>query len=158
MHMLRPFSWLLVALLAISNASGDEILVESAWSRATAPGQDVMSVDLSITSNQSAKLIGVLSDVCSHVELHHMFHENGMMKMREVESIELPAGESVDLRKNGYHLMLMGLKAPLKSGDRTPLTLTIKFADNRVIKVSAYAEVKSLKSTDRHSQEHEHMR
>ncbi len=158
MHKLRLFYWLLAVLLASSNAFGDDILVEGAWSRATAPGQDVMSVDLSITSNQSAKLMGVLSDVCSRVELHHMFHENGMMKMREVESIELPAGESVDLRKNGYHLMLMGLKAPLKSGDKIPLTLTIKFADNRVKKVSAFAEVKPLKSTDRPSQEHEHMR
>jgi periplasmic copper chaperone A len=46
------------------------------------------------------------------------------MKMRRVESIDLPAGQPVSLKPNGYHIMLMGLTQPLKEGQTFPLTLT----------------------------------
>jgi hypothetical protein len=66
------------------------------------------------------------------------------MKMREVKSIKLPAGKLVDLEDSGYHLMLIGLKAPLKAGDSVPLTLNIELADKSIMTVEAKAEVNTL--------------
>jgi copper(I)-binding protein len=85
-----------------------------------------------------------------------MSHEGGMMKMREVKAIELPAGKPVNLGDNGYHVMLIGLKEPLKAGDKVPLTLSI-MTGQQVTRVETSAEVKPL--TEAKSAEHdsEHM-
>jgi len=128
MSGLFRFGGLLAALLLTANVFAGDIQVENAWARATAPGQDAAGVDLTITSKQAATLVGVSSPVCKTVELHSMTmaHDSGMMKMGEVPAIELPAGKRVNLREGGYHLMLSGLKTPLKAGDSIPLTLDIK--------------------------------
>jgi periplasmic copper chaperone A len=79
-------------------------------------------------------------------ELHTMNTENDVMRMRQVKAIDIPAKTSVPmtrgLHKNGYHVMLMGLKAPLKVGDKLPLTLTFKKAGT--VEVMVYVE--ALKS------------
>jgi periplasmic copper chaperone A len=75
-----------------------------------------------------------------------MAHDSGMMKMREVPAIELPAGKRVNLGESGYHLMLIGLKAPLRAGDSVPLTLDIKVS-NHTVNIEAKAEVKPLTAT-----------
>jgi len=160
MHKSYRFCGLLAALLLSANVYAGDIQIEGAWSRATAPGQEAASVDLSITSKQPAILLGVSSTASRTVEMHSMTHRDGMMKMREVEAIELPAGKRVSLGESGYHLMLVGLKVPLKAGEKIPLTLTIKLTNNRTVKVKAVAEVKPLTATKAPSQqgEHEHMR
>ena len=73
-----------------------------------------------------------------------MSHESGMMKMREVEFIELPAGQRVNLGVSGYHLMLNGLKKPLNAGDSVPLTLSIKVGNKPVVQVETRVEVEPL--------------
>ena len=136
---------LLAALLLSASVFASDIKVEKAWARATAPGQDSASVDLTITSKQDATLVGASSSACKTIELHSMTmtHDSGMMKMREVTAIKLPAGKPVNLGENDYHLMLTGLKAPLKAGESVPLTLDIKVSD-RTVKVEAKAEVRPL--------------
>lgn len=135
---------LLAALLLSVNVYAGDVSAEGAWSRATAPGQDSAMVDMSITSKQAATLVGIASPACKTAELHSMTHEGGVMKMREVKEIALPAGQRVGLGESGYHLMLLGLKAPLKAGDTVPLTLSVRQADKRVVKVEVKAEVKPL--------------
>lgn len=134
---------LLAALLLSFGACAGDIQVEGAWSRATAPGQDSAMVDFSIASKQAATLVGASSPACASVELHSMSHEGGMMKMREVKALELPAGKRVSLGESGHHLMLLGLKAPLKAGETVPLTLKIR-TGKREEKVEVKAEVKPL--------------
>jgi copper(I)-binding protein len=125
-------------------AHASEIRVDSAWARATVPGQDSAMVSLTLTSKRPTTLMKISSAVCRSVEMHHMTHDDGMMEMREVKSIKLPAGKRVDFEEEGYHLMLVGLKSALKEGDRVPLTLSLKRGDSRVIKVEVQAIVKSL--------------
>jgi periplasmic copper chaperone A len=164
MRKLNRFGWLAAALLvsfasyAASN-TGD-IEISGGWTRATAPGQDQAGADLSITSKQPATLVGASSPACKAVQLHTMTSENGMMRMREVQAIELPAGKRVNLRESGYHLMLIGLKAPLKEGDTVPFTLSIKVGKQGVVKIETTAEVRSLTATQApsHEDEHQHMR
>lgn len=146
---------LLGAILLSANVYAGDIQVEGAWARATAPGQDSAMVDLSITSAKEAKLVGFSSPACKTAQMHSMTHDNGMMKMREVQSIELQAGKHVALGESGYHLMLIGLKAPLKAGDSVPLTLNIKLADKTTVKVEVKAEVRPL--TDAAMQQGDHM-
>lgn len=131
-------------LLSASVYAGDIIQIENARSRATAPGQDAADVDLTITSIHAARLVGVSSPACKTVELHSMTHQNGMMKMREVRFIELPAGKRVNLGESGYHLMLSGLKAPLNAGDSVPLTLQIKTGNKPMVQIETLVEVTPL--------------
>lgn len=146
---------LLAALLLSAAAHAGDILIEGAWSRATAPGQNSGMADMTITSKHAATLVGVSSPAAKTVELHIMTHDDGMMKMREVKAIALPAGKNVNLGNSGYHLMLIGLKAPLKAGDFVPLTLSIK-VDKAIVKVEASAEVRPLTEATTAAQEHEH--
>jgi len=144
MQTLLRFSLLAAGILFGASTYAGEIQVVDAWLRATAPGQDVASVDLTIISKQQAKLIAVSSKVSKKGELHRMFKADGMMKMREVAAIDLPADKHVKLGESGYHLMLVGLEAPLQVGEKIPLTLTIKLGNKRIEKVDTVAEVKSL--------------
>lgn len=157
--MLQKFV-LLAFMLTITNAHAGNINVDNAWARATAPGQDIASVDLSISSKSAASLTGVTSSACRTIELHRMTQEDGMMKMRQVGLIELSAGKTLNLSDAGYHLMLIGLKAPLKAGQQLPLTLTITQDDGHADQVEVIAEVKGLTehggATSENSQEHHH--
>ena len=84
----------LLAMSAVS-AQADEVKVSDAWARATAPGQDSAMVQLVITSKKDGKLVAVSSKDAQTAELHSMVHEGGMMKMRQVDTIELPDRKSV---------------------------------------------------------------
>jgi copper(I)-binding protein len=61
-------------------------------------------------------------------DLHETINDNGVMKMRPVASIALDPGKPVTFKPGGYHVMLTGLKGPLKAGDSFPLTLTFEHA------------------------------
>lgn len=135
--------WVSAMLFAV-NVWAAEVSVSDAWARATAPGQDNGSIQFSITSQKEAKLVEASSPVAGKAELHSMSHENGMMEMRPVDSIALPAGKTVDLAASGKHIMLIGLKQPLKAGDSVPFTLTIEYADKSRTMVKASAEVRSI--------------
>ncbi|HEY0666069.1 MAG TPA: copper chaperone PCu(A)C [Gallionella sp.] len=157
MTRLYGFGALLGALLLSAGACAEDIRVENAWSRASAPGQNAGMADVTITSKQPATLLGAVTSAAASVELHSMTHEGGMMKMREVKAIELPAGKPVNLGESGFHLMLIGLKAPLKAGETIPLTLSIRTADQRMVKVEARAEVKPLAETKTDMKHDAHM-
>jgi periplasmic copper chaperone A len=80
---------------------------------------------MSIENHAAAdtSLVSASADAARVVELHKMELEDGMMKMRRVESIRIPAGGQVELKPGGYHLMVIGLKRELKEGDEVELTL-----------------------------------
>ena len=75
------------------------------------------------------------SPAAASVELHSMTMDGDVMKMRQVDAIDLPAGQTVELKPGGYHLMLIGLKAPLKAGDKFPLTLKFEKAGEVIVTV-----------------------
>lgn len=156
MRALLQILLLTATALMSGNANAGNITIENAWARATAPGQDMGSVDLSITSKSAASLTGVSSTVCSTVELHRMTHEDGMMKMRQVDSIALGAGKTLSLSDAGYHLMLVGLKFPLEAGKRIPLTLTIRQNSGQVEHIQISAKIRGLTSHGEMSSDHEH--
>jgi periplasmic copper chaperone A len=88
------------------------------------------------------RLLSVSTPAASSVEIHRMQMVQGgqgdVMQMRAVPALEIPAGATVAMKHgtpDGYHLMLLGLKAPLKDGDRFPVTLTFEKAGTHEVKV-----------------------
>jgi len=85
---------------------------------------------------QPDRLLRASSPAAARVELHRMALDGGVMRMREVPAIELPAEKTTLLRHGGeYHLMLIDLKQPLKDGDRFDLTLNFERAGTQTVKV-----------------------
>jgi hypothetical protein len=110
--------------------SGDLVL-DHAWSRATPGGAKVGGGYLTIDNKGTAadRLIGGSSPVAGHIEVHEMAMNNGVMTMRLLkDGLSIPAGQAVKLAPGGYHIMLMELKAPLKKGDKVPVTLKFEKA------------------------------
>ncbi len=123
----------------------EAVTIAHPWVRATAPGQRVASAYLEISSAAPSKLVAASSPVAGSVELHSMRLENGIMKMRQLESLELPAKQTVKFEPGGLHIMLLALKRPLKLGDKIPLRLTLQRADGSTTVVEAQAEVRNAK-------------
>lgn len=117
-----------------------DVAVSGASVRATVPGQDSAAVSVLIVSQKDARLVAVSSPAAARGEIHIMKHENGMMTMQEVDSLALPAKQEVRLG-HGSHIMLVGLKQPLKAGSSVPLTLTVEYADKRRETIEVKAEV-----------------
>jgi periplasmic copper chaperone A len=105
---------------------GAPVTVDHAWVRAMAPGQTGTAAYLRLTSDTAAKLIAVSSPAAKSVELHGSEMRDGIMSMRAVESLDLPARETVELKPGGLHLMMMAVQTPLKDGDSVSLTLSIQ--------------------------------
>jgi copper(I)-binding protein len=70
------------------------------------------------------RLVSAATPAAEKTELHSMTMEGNVMRMRQVEGVDVPAGGKAALEPGGLHVMLIGLKAPLKEGDKFPLTLT----------------------------------
>ncbi len=116
------------AVLFVSSSFGAQaadIAVGDPYAREVPPGQPNSAVFMSL-ENQSAQdraLVAAESPAAEVVELHTHVNENGMMKMRRVERIDIPAGKTVTLKPGGLHVMLIGLKEPLEQGTTVDLTL-----------------------------------
>lgn len=101
------------------------IVVEDPWAATTAPGATVAAgyVTLRNTSSEPAHLVSASSPRAERVELHEMSMEGGMMRMRPVDAIVIPAGGAVTLAPGGLHIMFLDINAPFANGERIPVTL-----------------------------------
>lgn len=129
------------APLAAQTAAQSGIEVGQPWTRATAAGQGVGGGYLSLHNpgKSSDRLLGASSPAAERVELHRMAMEGDVMRMRPVESIDLPPGGRVELKPGGLHLMLMGLKQPLEAGKTVPLTLRFEKAGEVPVRLQVQA-------------------
>ncbi len=97
---------------------------------------------MNITSEQGGMLVSASGPIAASVEVHEMKMVGDVMKMRLVEALVLPAGKPVELKAGEYHMMLMGLKAPVKFGDVVPITLVIEDAAGKRQTVDVKATAK----------------
>ena len=122
----RTLVILLIAVGTVLPAAAQDAgpRVDQAWARATIGRSQVSAAYASLTSQSADRLIGVETPIAQHAELHtHTMKSDGTMEMRGVDAIALKAGETVVLKPNGpYHVMLIGLKQPLKPGESFPMT------------------------------------
>ena len=127
------FLVLAAALPGTAIAEGVEVV--DAWSRPTPPGIDVGVAYFTIrNAGKSDRLLRVSSPVAKSAELHVSAAKDGIMRMEGLASVEVRSGTPVSFEPSGRHVMLVGLKKPLKEGDEFPLTLT--FANAGQIRTS----------------------
>ena len=116
-------------LAALASAAAHaQVTVDKPWVRTTVAQQTTTAAYLTLTSAQGGKLVSASSPVAAAVDVHEMKMAGDMMKMRTVDALALPAGKPVEFKPNGYHLMMTGLKAPVKAGDVVPITLVVEDA------------------------------
>lgn len=110
-------------------AAGD-LRIAAPWARATAPtaANGAAYLEIRNTGTESDWLVGVESPAAAMAHVHETSMEGGMMKMRPVEGLEIPAGGTVVLKPHGLHIMLMKLQVPLAEGGAIPLTLVFEKA------------------------------
>lgn len=114
-------------IAAIRAAPSSGINVRDCWSRATPPGIEVGVAYLVIDNHgKPDQLLAASSPVAKRAELHISEMENGIMKMRHLDTVDIKVGTPTTFAPGGRHIMLIGLKHPLKKGDTFPLTLTFK--------------------------------
>ena len=115
----------------------------NAWARATVTGQGMGGAFMTLTSDRDAQLVGASSPVSQEVQLHTMIMEGERMVMQQVRSIDLPAHTAVAMTGH-YHLMFMGLKAPLKEGSVVPVTLKVRLPSGYIETVKLNIPVRSI--------------
>ena len=148
-------TWIAAALLAVAASAGAHGLkIDHAWARPTVAGQPAGGAYLTLQNTGKApdKLLGGSTPAAAHVELHRMTMEGDVMKMREIAALEIPAGQIVELRPGELHLMLTGLKAPLKAGTSVPLTLRFEKAGELKLEL----KVEALEPAASPAAEHKH--
>ena len=121
---------------AAAAAQTGAVEVRNAWTRATPGKAENGSAYLTIVAPAGDRLIGLETPIAGKAELHESKMEGGIMKMRPLAGIDLPAGQPVALKPGGVHVMLVGLKQPLHAGDTFPLTLDFAKAGKREVRVS----------------------
>ncbi|HSV69007.1 MAG TPA: copper chaperone PCu(A)C [Methylibium sp.] len=141
LHTLRCAALALLAVAAGASAhdyQAGAIRIDHPWARPTVPGQPAGGGFLVLRNESAApdRLLSARSAAVERVELHLMKMEGDVMRMRQVEAIDLPAGATVKLEPGGLHLMLIGLKAPLKAGTRVPLMLRFEKAGEVAVEVA----------------------
>ena len=134
-HAARVTGIALAAVTSFAYAHGytlGDIAIAHPYAIVTPPGATTGGAYLKQLANKGAaddRLVSVSSPAADHVEMHTMAMDGDVMRMRQVPGIVIPAGGHVDMAPgNGYHLMMIGLKQPLKAGDKIPARLTFEKA------------------------------
>jgi hypothetical protein len=137
---------LLLAALAAAVAlpAAAQVVVANPWVRGTVAGQKATGAFMELKSASDATLVSAASPVAKIVELHEMKMDAGVMKMKAVDKLPLPAGKTVELKPGGYHVMLMDLTQTLKEGDTVPVTLTLEDKAGKKETVEVRAPVRGL--------------
>jgi periplasmic copper chaperone A len=132
------FSAASLAAFAAKDTTVGSITIVKPWARAT-PAVVKNSAAYMTLNNAGAadKLIAVTGDVAKEIQIHTMATEDGVMKMREVNSIDVAANGTTELKPGGFHIMLIGLKEGLKEGQKFPLKLKFEKAGEVTVDVMA---------------------
>jgi copper(I)-binding protein len=140
--MKKALSVLSLSLLA--SLAHAQVTVSEAWVRATVAQQKATGAFMQLQSAQDAKLVSAQSPVAGVTEVHEMAMDNGVMKMRPIPFLALPAGKAVELKPGGYHVMLMDLKGQVKDGDTVPVTLVVEGKDGKRQNVEVKASARAM--------------
>jgi periplasmic copper chaperone A len=133
-----------VVIAASSLGVEAAVTATDAWVRGTVPGQRTTGAFVTLHSTEDAKLVGVASPIAKSVQVHESEMANGVMRMKAVDFVALPAGKRVELQPGGYHVMLLGLVRPLGAGDSVALTLTLEDKSGKRSTLDVEAEVRPL--------------
>lgn len=112
-----------------------KFMIKEPWARASIGRNGAAYFTLVNTGDTDLKVVGIMAGVAKRAELHTHIMDGDIMRMRPVDHIMVPAGESVTLKPGGDHVMLMGLTGKLKEGDTFPLTVMVENAGKMEVSV-----------------------
>jgi copper(I)-binding protein len=101
---------------------------------------------MKLRSAKRSALVAVSTPLTARAEIHEMSIEAGVMKMRAIAKIDLPAGRTVELKPGGYHVMLMNLDRPLHAGETVPITLVFEGPDKKREEVQVNATIRDVRA------------
>ena len=127
---------LMLAGCAQRHSGSPEISITNAWSRATVSGQSSAAAYLTIANRGDGdeRLLKVSTPI-GQATLHSSSMDNGIMRMRSVAVLVIPAHSTVELKPGGMHIMIMGVKQPLQAGSTFPLTLDFDRSGKRIVSI-----------------------
>ena len=140
-------SWIVLLLLGCGGGEGSSgtggISVEGAWVRAMpalsdsdgSGGRSAVYLHLKNVGDSTVWLVGGSTPVAAAVEVHESRMEGDVMRMRQMENLPLPPGETIELSPGGLHLMLLGLTRSLLDGEEVELTLRFEGAPDLAMTV-----------------------
>lgn len=130
-----------------------ELQIEHPWSREVPPVSPTAAVYFGVHNHGATadRLLSAATPAAGRAELHEHVQADGLMKMRHVQAVEIPAKGEVSFAPMGYHVMLFELKQPLKDGQRFPLTLHFEQAGDVQVEVAVQKDAPAA-----HAEEHEH--
>ncbi|WP_312303141.1 copper chaperone PCu(A)C [Diaphorobacter nitroreducens] len=137
----------IAATLFMAGAAHAQVTVQDAWVRATVPQQKATGAFMRLTAAQDARLVSASSPVAGVTEVHEMKLVDNVMKMRPLPALDLPAGQAVELKPGGYHIMLLDLKQPVAQGSTVPLTLVFEAKDGQRTTQELQAPVRAVSAT-----------
>ncbi len=113
---------------AASTTAAASVQVENAYARAVPPGQPNSASFMTLvnTSAVDHSVVSASSPVAATVELHTHTNNNGVMEMRRIDKIDVPANGRTELKPGGLHVMLIGLQQDMKVGENAQITLTFE--------------------------------
>ena len=128
---------ILIVILASPAGWAATIEVSDAWTRATPGTSSSAAVYFTMTNKgrEADKLMSAETSAAESAELHETAMAGGIMHMGPLKAVDVPVGAKVSFAPNGRHLMLMGLKKPLKKGDEITVTLGFEKAGAVSVKV-----------------------
>lgn len=153
------FTLAFLSLFFCAQAIADDGLsVHGAWTRATPPGAS-NSASYLVLRNSTAvdrSLVAVASTAATEIQLHRVFEQDGLMKMRAVSHILVPAGGEAVLSTGGYHMMMLGVGQALRDGQRIELELSFANGE-KLLLVSAVQKTAGVEVVDHSTMDHSTM-
>jgi copper(I)-binding protein len=134
----------LAGLAVASGIAQASVTATDAWVRGTVPAQKTTGAFVTLQSTEASKLVSVTSSAAQSVEMHASEQSQGVMHMHALDAIALPAGQRVELKPGGFHIMLVGLTRALGAGDTVPLTFTFEDRAGKRTTMEVRAQVRPL--------------
>ena len=134
----------LAALVVASGFAQASVTATDAWVRGTVPAQKTTGAFVTLQSSEESKLVSVTSPAAQSAEIHASEQKQGVMHMHAVDAIALPAGQRVELKPGGLHIMLVGLTRALGAGDTVPLMFTFQDGKGKRTRIEVRAQVRPL--------------
>ena len=145
-----------MSLSFVSIASADETQIEvtNAWARPVFMAGRTGAAYFMLKNNgaEDDRLLAVKTTLSERAELHEHIHDQGVMKMRQVDHVDAPAGKMVMFAPGGYHVMIFDVKEKLSEGDSFPLILTFEKAGD--VEVTAHVMKQAPMQGHDHSGHH----
>ncbi|WP_321393445.1 copper chaperone PCu(A)C [Emcibacter sp.] len=153
---IAAFFTLLSILPIMSHAGAGEVSIDvsEVWARPVFMTGRTGAAYFAIRNNGDAddRLLSVKTLLSARAELHEHIHDNGVMKMRQVDHVDVAAGETVMFRPGGYHVMIFDVQKKLSEGDSFPMTLTFEHGGD--IEVTAHVMKQAPLAEHDHSAHH----